>query len=115
VWQSAVLALRKMTFAPALDGLVRTFNTHNDSFVREAAMKSIAMVGTDEACEFLLDVIRNHGGTLSQTARKLLEQHAQERMMSALTRHRRSEPSPDLKAFLDRLYDRVRSERSVSI
>lgn len=111
VKQSGIGALRRVAFSPALDSLVRIFNSHPDEDVRDACLKSIADIGTDEACEFLLDVVRSNSGNLGIKTRMLLEKSAQERMLSALERNRRSEPDPNLRLFIGRLVDNIRSRR----
>lgn len=109
--ESGLNALRRMTFPQALDSLVRIFGGHASDRVKEACLKSIAVIGTDEACEFLLDIMRSNVGTSSQRAKQLLEQHAQERMLSALERNRRQEPDPTLRIFIGRLVDQIRAKR----
>jgi tetratricopeptide (TPR) repeat protein len=111
IHDAGVVALRRMTFQPGLDSLVRIFNSHEAPDVRDAALKSIATVGTDEACEFLLDVLRSNVGNLAMKAKGLLEQHAQERMLSALDRNRRQEPDQNLRLFIGRLVERIRMQR----
>ena len=113
--EAGVVALRRMTFQPGLDSLVRIFNSHDTADVRDACLRSIAMVGTDEACEFLLDVLRSNTGNLAQKAKGLLEQHAQERMLSALERNKRQEPDQALKLFIGRLVDRIRLQRGATL
>lgn len=111
VREAGVVALRKMTFAQALDSLVRTFNAQEAADVRDACLRSIATIGTDEACEFLLDVVRSNGGGLGARARLLLETGAQERMLSALERNRRQEPDQALRMFISRLVEKIRAQR----
>jgi len=111
IHDAGIMALRRMTFQPGLDSLVRIFNSHDAADVRDACLKSIAAVGTDEACEFLLDVLRSNVGNLAQKAKGLLEQHAQERMLSALDRNKRQEPDQNLRLFIGRLVERIRMQR----
>ena len=114
VREAGVTALRRMTFAQALDNLVRLFNSHEAADVRDACLKSVAVIGTDEACEFLLDVIRSNAGGLTTKAKSLLETHAQERMLSALERNRRQEPDPALRLLFARLVEKIRMQRGES-
>ncbi len=109
--QAGIVALRRTTFPQALDSLVRIFNTFTDQDIKEGCLRSIATIGTDEACEFLLDVVRSNPSTLGPKARGLLEKHAQERMLSALERNRRREPDPNLRLFIGRLVDQIRTRR----
>jgi HEAT repeat protein len=111
VFEAGVIALRRMTFAGALDSLARLFGTHEIEEVREACLKSIATIGTDEACEFLLDIVRSNASNLGARTKALLEQNAQERMLSSLERNRRQEPDPTLRLFITRLADKIRSQR----
>lgn len=114
VRDAGVTALRRMTFAQALDSLVRVFNSHDAQEIREACLKSVAAIGTDEACEFLLDVLRSNAGGLGLRTRTLLEQNAQERMLSALERNRRQEPDPALCMFISRLVEKIRTQRGAA-
>ncbi len=113
VHEAAVLVLRRMSFPAALDSLVRIFNSHDEPDVRDAVLRSIAAIGTDEACEIMLDVMRANPGGLSQKARALLDQNAQERMLSALERNRRQEPDPQVRLFIGKLVDRIRMARGI--
>lgn len=115
VRQASVTALRRMTSLQHLDNLVRVFSSDDAAEVRDACLRSMATIGTDEACEFLLDVMRSNAGGLGLKARNLLEQNAQERMLSALDRNRRQEPDPAMRMFISRLVDRVRDQRSTGI
>lgn len=114
VRESAATALRRMTFPQALDSLVRIFNSHDSATVRESCLKSIATIGTDEACEFLLDVVRSNAAGLGAKTRVLLETNAQERMLSALERNRRQEPDSNLRLFISRLVDKIRAQRGAA-
>lgn len=114
VREAGVVALRRMTFAQALDSIVRIFNAHDGQDVRDGCLRSIAAVGTDEACEFLLDVVRSNSAGLGARARALLETHAQERMLSALERNRRQEPDQPLRIFMGRLIEKIRTTRGAS-
>ncbi len=114
VREAGVVALRRMTFNTALDSLVRIFNSHDEAEVRTACLKSIAAIGTDEACEFLLDVVRSNAGGQGERTRGLLEQNAQERMLSALERNRRQEPDPALRLFISRLVEKIRTQRGAA-
>ena len=114
LFEEGTTALRRMTFAQALDNLVRLFNAHENGDVRDACMRSIAAIGTDEACEFLLDVVRSNASNLGARSRALLESNAQERMLSALERNRRQEPDPSLRLFISRLVDKIRAQRGAA-
>lgn len=114
VLEAGIAAIRRLTSPPALDSLVRIYNSHDSPAVKEACLRSIAAIGTDEACEFLLDVMRSSSGTSGSRARTLLERHAQERMLSALERNRRQEPDPSLRMFIGRLVDQVRTRRGAA-
>ena len=71
-----------MTFQPGLDSLVRIFNSHEAADVRDAALKSIAAVGTDEACEFLLDVLRSNVGNLGELRTDVVSWMGREQSLS---------------------------------
>lgn len=111
VRKEATQSLGQLAFVQALDGLVRLYNTFDDGLVQETCMRTVARIGTDEAAEFLLDVLRRDRSERSALARRLLERHAEERMLSALERNKRSEPDPALRGFITRLVTRIREER----
>lgn len=113
VFEAGLVSLRRMTFPQALESLARIYGSHEDERLREACLHSIALIGTDEACEFLLDVIRSNAGAMAKRAQGLLERHARERMLSALERNRRQEPDPALALFIGRLIDHVRAKRGL--
>ena len=115
LFEAGLAGLRRMTYPQALDSLVRLFNSHEDARVREACLRSIATIGTDEACEFLLDVMRSNSGAVAARAKSLLEKHAQERMLSALERNRRQEPDPAIRLFVSRLVDNIRNRRGAAL
>ena len=108
---AGLAALRRLTFPQAMDALARLFANHENAAVREVCLQSIATIGTDEACELLLDVMRANTHSLGPRAQGLLERYAQERMLSALERNRRQEPDPNLRIFIGRLIDHVRAKR----
>jgi hypothetical protein len=103
--------LRRMNFPQALDYLVRIFNSTSQSDIKDACLTSIALIGTDEACEFLLDIIRSNKDNLGPNVRALLQRNAQERMLSALQRNRRNEPDARLAKFLGQLISQIRTRR----
>lgn len=111
---AGIVAINRMNFPQALDSLVRLYGSYDNLDVRDACMRSIAQVGTDEACEFLLDVMRSNTGDLSRKARQLLEDNAKERMLSALERNRRREPDANMRMFLSRLIERIRQQRGAA-
>lgn len=111
VVEAITSGIRRMTFPQALDSLARLHNAYEQGVVKEACLRSIAAIGTDEACEFLLDIIRSSSGAAALRARNLLERHAQERMLSSLERNRRQEPDPSLRLFIGKLVDQVRAKR----
>ena len=113
VIENAVKALHGMSFPQALDPLVQIFNASSIKEARSACLSSIARIGTDEACEFLLDIMRSNRDNFSKTVQSLLKANAQERMLSALTRNKRSEPDRQLAKFLDQLIVQIRGERRV--
>lgn len=108
---AGLAALRRLTFPQAMDALAGMFSNHESAEVREVCLQSIATIGTDEACELLLDVMRGNTHSLGPRAQGLLERYAQERMLSALERNRRQEPDPNVRVFIGMLIEQVRAKR----
>lgn len=111
IQEACINALHRMNFPQALDTLVRIFSSTLTGAVKDACLSSIAAIGTDEACEFLLDIIRSNTDNLGPKARILLQKNAQERMLSALQRNRRNEPDGRLATFLGQLITQIRTRR----
>jgi|GEM_PF-899748 len=113
VYRAGLQALRGLTFPNALDSLVRMFSNHDAAEVKEAAVKNIALIGTAEAAEFLLDVVRSNTAGLGNRAREALMAHATEKMQGVFDNHKRSEPDVALRQFIAGLGARIRSRRDV--
>ena len=88
--------------------MARIFNTSDDRETKDVCLRSIAQVGTDEACEFVLDVMRSNTGGFGSKERQFLQDNAQERMLSALSRNYEHEPDKDLRRFLGGLLETIR-------
>jgi hypothetical protein len=108
VYLAGVTALRGLTFPQALDALVRLFGNHDDRRVREVALKNAALMGTSEAAEFLLDVLRTNTAQMGLLARSELTAHASEKMRGALENNRRVEANPEIRMFISQLLANMR-------
>ena len=69
VRQAALEALKALHFPHAFDPLTRIFREHDDATVKEVALESIARIGSLEAGEFLVEVLRYEAEPLRQVAR----------------------------------------------
>ncbi|MDB4967517.1 MAG: lyase domain protein repeat-containing protein [Myxococcales bacterium] len=72
VRQAALEALKALHFPHAFDPLTRIFREHDDPTVKEVALESIARIGSLEAGEFLVEVLRYEAEPLRQVARRQL-------------------------------------------
>jgi HEAT repeat protein len=72
VQEKALRALRALKFRDAMDPLTRIFRESPDDAVRQAAVQTIAEIGTLEAGLFLIEVLRHESGELQKTAKERL-------------------------------------------
>ena len=80
--QAALEALKALHFPHAFDPLTRIFREHDDPTVKEVALESIARIGSLEAGEFLVEVLRYEAEPLRQVARRQLARVRQPRHLS---------------------------------
>jgi hypothetical protein len=115
VFDAGVKAIRGMTFPAAVDSLVRIFGHHDAAEVKDVTLRNLALVGTSEACEFLLDVMRSNNAGLGVRARELLLEHAGPKMQAALESNGRGEPDPGMRQFIASLLSRVRARQEAGL
>ncbi|MBI5498469.1 MAG: hypothetical protein HY904_25935 [Deltaproteobacteria bacterium] len=115
VYQAGLAALRGFIFPQALDSMVRLFGHHDDVRVKELALRNVATAGTNEAAEFLLDVVRSNAAGLATQARDVLQQHLSEKMLGALENNRKGEPNRELRQFISALLSRARRNRELPV
>src|SRR5581483_5355531 len=72
VREAALEAMRHLYFTHAFDPLTRIFRESEDGKIKEAALDSIGSIGSLEAGEFLIEVLRYEGDPLRDQARRLL-------------------------------------------
>jgi hypothetical protein len=113
VYAAGLLGLRGLNFPGALESLMRMFGSHDDVRIKEVALKNVAMVGTGEAAEFLLDVVRSNSAGHGVEARKVLLAHVGEKMLGALENNKRGEPNREVSAFIGQLLSKARRTRDV--
>ncbi|MEW5855526.1 MAG: HEAT repeat domain-containing protein [Myxococcota bacterium] len=111
LYRTALAALRGMVFTEALDSVTRIFSNHDDGEVKRAALRIVAMIGTNEAAEFLLDVVRANSAGLGTHARELLLNHANDKMLSALENNKKQEPDGQHRGFITSVISKVRNNR----
>jgi HEAT repeat protein len=72
VREAAIEALRGLHFPHAFNPLARIYRESNDTRVQAVALESIGKIGTIEAGEMLLMVLRQEEGTLRDVAKRAL-------------------------------------------
>ena len=72
VRESAIEALRRLHFPHAFNPLARIYRESADARVQAVALESIGKIGTIEAGEMLLMVLRQEEGTLRDVAKRSL-------------------------------------------
>ncbi len=110
--EAAIKSISGIQFPQALDGLVELANQQTDLHVKKACFLSIAKIGTDAATEFLLDVMRTENGDIADTVHQLLMENPQERMLSALDRNLKKEPSPAMRTQINGIAENIRQNRT---
>src|SRR5262249_30266019 len=73
VREAAVEALRGLHFPHAFHPLVRIFREHRDERIKAVALESIGRIGTLDAGELLVGVLRQETGPLRDVARRALQ------------------------------------------
>ena len=94
VYGAALEALESVHFPHAFDPLVRIFRDHEDARVKTAALTSIGRIGTLQAGEFLIEVLRYEQDPLRSTARRLLTNFDNAEIFPILKRYVEVESGP---------------------
>ena len=108
---AAAKALADVRFPQAFEALVDLANSDDRTKVKKGCYVSLAKIGTDAATEFLLDVMRTEAGDVSDFVQQVLFEHPQERMLSALDRNLKLEPTPAMRTQISSLADNIRKGR----
>jgi hypothetical protein len=107
VREAAIEALRKLHFAHAFDALVRIFQTHTDDRVRQVALESIGELGSIDAAEFLIGILRYESAPLAQKAGRLLERFGNPEIVPLVRSYAENETGPS-RGALERVLRELR-------
>jgi HEAT repeat protein len=111
VREAALEALRDLHFPHAFHPLLRVFREHQDDRVKEAALVSIGRIGSIDAGELLIGVLRQETGPLREVALHGLAQFDDEDITPILRQHIDLEGNPDVKRALEDLLTRAKRRK----
>jgi hypothetical protein len=106
VREAALVAIAGLHFPHAFNPLARIYRESADARVRTAALESIGKIQTVEAGEFLVMVLRQETGILSDTARSSLAQMDNADVLPILRQHHEIETNPAVRETLGALLRR---------
>jgi hypothetical protein len=108
VREAAVAAMQNLHFPHAFHPLARIFREAGDDRVKTAALETIGKIGSIEAGEMLVGILRHEGGALRQVARKALLQLDNPDVAPIIRQVAEVEQSPEVRKILDELLQRAR-------
>jgi HEAT repeat protein len=111
VREAAVEALRGLHFPHAFHPLLRIYRENPDERVKSVALESIGRIGSIEAGELLIGVMRQESGALRDVARRALSMFDDEDVMPILRQQLDLEANPEVRKMIEDLLQRVRSRR----
>jgi tetratricopeptide (TPR) repeat protein len=103
VRDAAIEALRGLHFPHAFNPLARIYRESNDARVQAVALESIGKIGTIEAGEFLLRVLRQEEGTLRDVAKRSLAAFDNADVLPIMRQYLQLEVNLDAKRALEEL------------
>lgn len=106
VREAAVEALRGLHFPHAFNPLARIYRESRDPRVQAVSLESIGKIGTIEAGEFLLMVLRQEEGTLRDVAKRALAAFDNADVVPILRQYHQLETNPDAREALEDLLAR---------
>ena len=106
VREAAVEALRGLHFPHAFHPLARIYREHPDERVKAVALESIGKIGSIEAGELLVGVLRHEIGGLRDVARRALGTIDNADVMPILRQHYDLEPNAEVRKLLAELLAR---------
>ena len=106
--EAAVEALRGLHFAHAFHPLVRIYREHPDERVKAVALESIGRIGSIEAGEMLIGVLRQETGLLRDVARRGLSLFDDNEIVPILRQHLDLESNPEVKKLIEDILVRLR-------
>ena len=108
VKEAAVEALRGLHFPHAFHPLIRIFREHRDERIKAVALESLARVGTLEAGELLVGVLRQELGPLREVARRALALFDDAEVVPILRQQLELESNPDVRRIIEDILMRLR-------
>jgi len=107
VREAAIDALRGLHFPHAFNPLARIQRESTDPRVQAVALESIGKIGTIEAGEFLLLVLRQEEGTLRDVAKRALAAFDNADVLPIMRQYHQLETNPDARSALEELLSRA--------
>jgi hypothetical protein len=107
VREAAVEALRGLHFPHAFNPLARIYRETHDVRVQTVVLESIGKIGTIEAGEMLLMVLRQEEGTLRDVAKRALAAFDNTDVIPILRQYHQLETSADVRGALEDLLGRA--------
>jgi HEAT repeat protein len=108
VREAAVEALRSLHFPHAFQPLSRIYREHTSERVRSVALEAIGRIGTVEAGELLIAVLREETGTLREVARRSLAMLDDADMVPILRQHLELEGNVETRKMIEDVLSRLR-------
>jgi HEAT repeat protein len=108
VREAAVEAMRGLHFPHAFDPLTRIYREHRDERVKAVALESIGRIGTLEAGELLVGVLRQEGGALRDVARRALSLFDDPEVVPILRQQLELEANPEVRRLIEDILGRLR-------
>jgi len=108
VREAATQALANLHFPHAFHPLARIFRESTDAKVKQTALEAIGKIGSIEAGELLLQVLRHEGESLRGVARKALLQLDNPDVVPIVKQIAEIEQNVEVRKILDEILGRVR-------
>jgi HEAT repeat protein len=100
VREFAVEALRSLHFPHAFHPLARIYREHPDERVKAVALESVGRIGSIEAGELLVGVVRHEQGALRDVARRALASIDNADVLPIVRQHHDLEANPEVRKML---------------
>jgi len=107
VREAAVEALRGLHFPHAFNPLARIYRESQDPRVQAVALESVGKIGTIEAGEMLLEVLRQEEGTLREGAKRALAGFDNADVLPIVRQYHQLETNPEARGALEELLTRA--------
>lgn len=108
VREAALEALRSLHFPHAFHPLQKIYREHPTERVKVVALESIGKIGSIEAGELLLEVLRHETGDVQTVARRALSTFDNADVLPILRQHAEVEGHPEVRKVLEELLARAR-------